>query len=277
MRVIDHSCDAPRHERRGAGIRRPDRTAGRRLRADDRIAAVFLGGSRARGEADEHSDIDLCLIVRDDAYEEVIADARGVRPKVGEPLFLENFGNENMAFVILAGGAELEFHFFRVRRSAPHPIWAASGAPGRGRDPGRARVPLPEVDLAARVESLRGVLFWFWHDLGHFTTAIGRDQLWWAAGQLEQLRAYCVNLARIEHGGESQDEAYWKLDEEVATEPLEPLRSTFVAMERDAMLRAAGEILAFFRERAPRVAEANGLAYPTELDHLVGGQFQDLR
>ena len=25
---------------------------------DDRIAAVFLGGSRARGEADEHSDID---------------------------------------------------------------------------------------------------------------------------------------------------------------------------------------------------------------------------
>jgi hypothetical protein len=33
---------------------------------DDRIAAVFLSGSRARGEADDYSDIDLCLIVRDD-------------------------------------------------------------------------------------------------------------------------------------------------------------------------------------------------------------------
>lgn len=110
-----------------------------------------------------------------------------------------------------------------------------------------------------------------------FTTAIGRGRLWWAAGQLEQLRAYCVNLARIEQGGESQDEAYWKLDEEIATDPLAPLRSTFVAMERDAMLHAAGEILAFFRKHAPRVAEANGLAYPTELDQLVGGHFGDVR
>ena len=207
----------------------------------------------------------------------MIADREAFVRRIGEPLFLENFGNENMAFVILAGGAELEFHFFRARdlhriRSGPHRVLLDEDAILAGLE-----FPLPEVDLAARVESLRGVLFWFWHDLGHFTTAIGRDQLWWAAGQLEQLRAYCVNLARIEHGGESQDEAYWKLDEEVATEPLEPLRSTFVAMERDAMLRAAGEILAFFRERAPRVAEANGLDYPTELDHLVGGQFQDLR
>lgn len=109
-----------------------------------------------------------------------------------------------------------------------------------------------------------------------FTSAIGRGQLW-GAGQLEQLRAYCVNLARIEQGGESQDEAYWKLDEEIATDPLAPLRSTFVAMERDAMLHAAGEILAFFRKHAPRVAEANGLAYPTELDQLVGGHFGDVR
>ena len=211
------------------------------------------------------------------AYEEVIADREAFVRSIGEPLFLEDFGNENMAFVILADGAELEFNFFRIRdlpliRSGPHRVLLDTGGILAGLE-----FPLPEVDPAARAESLRGILFWFWHDLGHFITAIGRGQPWWAAGQLEQLRAYCVNLARIDQGGESQDEAYWKLDEEIATDPLEPLRSTFVAMERDAMLQAAGEILAFFRERAPRVAEANGLAYPTELDHLVGGHFQDLR
>ena len=137
-----------------------------------------------------YSDIDLCLIVRDDRYEEVIADRESFVRNIGEPLFLEDFGNENMAFVILADGAELEFNFFRVRdlpliRSGPHRVLLDTGGILAGLE-----FPLPEVDPAARAESLRGVLFWFWHDLGHFTTAIGRGQMWWAAGQLEQLRAY---------------------------------------------------------------------------------------
>ncbi len=207
----------------------------------------------------------------------MIADRESFVRNLGEPLFLEDFGNENMAFVILADGTELEFNFFRVRdlheiRSGPHRVLLDTDGILAGLE-----FPLPDGDPAARGESLREVLFWFWHDLGHFTTAIGRGQLWWAAGQLEQLRAYCVNLARIDQGGESQDEAYWKLDEGIATDPLEPLRSTFVAMDRDAMLHAAAKILAFFRERAPRVAEANGLTYPTELDRLIGGHLEDLR
>ncbi len=32
--------------------------------ADDRIVAGLLGGSRARGQADEFSDVDLCAIGR---------------------------------------------------------------------------------------------------------------------------------------------------------------------------------------------------------------------
>ena len=167
---------------------------------DDRIAALFLGGSRARGEDDEYSDIDLCVIVRDDAYDDVIAGRDTFVRTVGEPLFLEDFGNDNMAFVILAGGTELELHFFGVGdvatiRPGPHRVLLDKDGILAG-----VTFPLPEPDRAARVEGLRDILFWFWHDVGHFTTAVGRGQLWWAAGQLEQLRGYCVNLVRIEPG-----------------------------------------------------------------------------
>jgi hypothetical protein len=117
---------------------------------------------------------------------------------------------------------------------------------------------------------------WFWHDLGHFTTAIARDQLWWAAGQLEQLRNSCVNLVRLEQGGEAEDEPYWKLDGELATGPLEPLRSTFVPIERAALVAAGREVLTFFRTHGHTAALANDLLYPAELDALVGGRLDEL-
>jgi len=244
---------------------------------DERIAAVFLGGSLARGESDEYSDIDLCVITYDDSYADVLSERPAFVRKLGTPLFLENFGNDNMAFVILADGAEVELNFFRTRdldsiRSGPHRVLLDKDGILAG-----VTFPGTEPDEATRVEALRQILFWFWHDLGHFTTAIGRGQLWWAAGQLEQLRSYYVNLIRIHQGGESQSEPYWKLDHEIETEPLDPLRSTFVAMERGEMLRAAREILAAFREQAPVVAEANGLAYPADLDRLIGGHLDAVR
>ncbi len=120
--------------------------------ADDRIAALFLGGSRARGEDDEYSDIDLCVIVRDDAYDDVIAGRDALVRTLGEPLFLEDFGNGNMAFVILADGTELEFHFFRQAtcdaiRSGPHRVLLdKDGILATG----RSRCPRPTGRLRSR-------------------------------------------------------------------------------------------------------------------------------
>ena len=67
-----------------------------------------------------------------------------------------------------------------------------------------------------------------------------------------------MNLERIEQNVEAQDEPYEKLDKVISTDRLAAMRSTFVPMERDAMLRAARDIVSFHRERAPVVAEAYG-------------------
>jgi hypothetical protein len=57
---------------------------------------------------------------------------------------------------------------------------------------------------------------------------------------------------------------------------MEPLRSTFVPIERDPMLQAAQAIVTFFRERGPGIARSHGLDYPTDLDRVMGARFERL-
>ena len=244
--------------------------------ADDRIVAAFLGGSVARGEADEHSDLDLCAITTVDDYDEVLAERADLIRRLGEPLFLESFGLDAVAFFMLADGTEGEIFF--MRESELDRIDAGScrvllDERGILED---AEFPPLEPDRMEQAEELRRVLSWFWHDLSHFIAAVGRGQLWWAAGQLEALRGYCVNLARIEQDAEAQDEPYWKLDATISTSRLDAVRSTFVPMERDPMLRAAKDLVTFHRERAPAVARAQGLTYPAELERLMTRRLDEL-
>ena len=60
-------------------------------RADSRIAAAFVGGSLATGTADKYSDIDLYLIVADEAYASFFAERKAFMRQLGEPVFLEDF------------------------------------------------------------------------------------------------------------------------------------------------------------------------------------------
>ena len=139
-----------------------------------------------------------------------------------------------------------------------------------------AEFPFSPPDPDEQREHLRQIVNWFWHELSHFVTALGRGDLWWAYGQLEALRGHCVNLMRIQHGAEAQDEPYEKLAKAIPVSELASLRTTFCPMEREAMLDAAREIVRFFREHAPRVAEANGSEYPSTLAQLMFDRLESL-
>jgi len=244
--------------------------------ADERIVAAFLGGSRARGDADRYSDLDLCVIATDEAHDDVVAGRATLVQRLGEPLFLEDFGLDAMAFFILADGTEGEIFFGRRSRLdvihvGPFEVLLDKGGVLMG-----AEFPIAEPDPTEQAEALHRVLYWFWHDLSHFIAGMGRGQLWWAHGQLEALRGLCVNLARIERGAEAGEEPYEKIDTTIPATALSPLTGTFVPLERRAMLEAAIEIVRFFQERAPRVAETHGETYPVELERLMVSRLDDL-
>jgi hypothetical protein len=234
--------------------------------ADGRVVAGFLSGSQARGEADDYSDVDFGVVVTDGGFADLWAERDAFVRRLGEPVLLEDFGTGRTVFFILADGTEGEVSF------AP-----ASGFGHIHVGPYRALVDKDgtlegaaftgEVaDAEAQAEAVHQVLYWFWHELSHFIAALGRGQLWWAAGQLEALRGHCVNLVRLTEGSEASDEPYEKVDVSVPSDRLAPLAATLAPLEPSALLGAVEMLVAFYRERAPTLAESRGVVYPAVLD-----------
>ena len=240
------------------------------------FVAAFLTGSHATGTADAYSDLDLGVITTDAAFADVIADRRAIVSQLGEPLFLDHFGRDWNVFFILADGTEGETFF--GREGALDAVDVGPFEPlldERGILAG-VSFPFSPPDADEQREHLRQIMNWFWHELSHFIAALGRDDLWWAYGQLEALRRHCINLLRIQHGVAAQDEPHEKLAKAIPVSELASLRTTFCPMERDAMFDAARAIVRFFREHAPRVAEADGFEYPSALAQLLSDRLDTL-
>lgn len=240
--------------------------------ADDRILAAFVGGSTARGTADAFSDLDLYLVTTDDTFEEFLAQHRAFVQQLGEPVFLVTFNRSNLIFYVLADGVEGEIGIGRASDfGAIHygPFVVLVDKPGILA--GRVFAE-PVLNSQEQTENLRRLIDVFWHELSHFITAMGRQQLWWAQGQVEALRAVCVNLARLRYNfgdSEAGDEPYFKIEKHLPVEQLAELRATFGPMERSHLMAACETLVKFYKEQAISLAEAHRLAYPDQLERVM--------
>jgi predicted nucleotidyltransferase len=240
--------------------------------ADERVVAAFLGGSYARGTADAYSDLDLGLITTDEACSDFIAEREAFIRLLGEPVFLEDFGSSVTLFYIFNDGTEGELSVGRQSQfhhihEGPYQILLDKKGILVG-----AVFPRHEAVQVEQIEALHRLVYWFWHELSHFTTAMARQQLWWAYGQLEALRHICINLARLRYNfsdAYAGDEPYFKVEQAIPVERLSVLRATFCPMESGAMLQAAFVIVRFYRELALHLAQTHGIQYPAGLERVM--------
>ena len=248
--------------------------------SDDRITAAFLGGSYARDAADAYSDLDLYLITTDDDFNGFYAQRSAFMRRLGDPVFIEDFDIPNIVFYILADGTEGELGLgcesrFDDIHHGPYQVLVdkkgiLTGAVFTGQEP----------DLVGQTEKLRRLIFWFWHNLSHFITALGRGQLWWAQGQLEELRRYCVNLARLRSDftdAEAGTEPFFKLEQVIPVEQLSPLQPTFCPMARDEILASGLALVQFYKELAIPLAMTHGISYPDILERVMLRRLEGLR
>src|SRR5262249_23385270 len=199
-------------------------------------------------------DLDLGLLTTDEAYDDFLAGRAAFVRTLGEPVFMEDFDLPHIVFVILADGTEVELSFgresqFNHDHGGPYTVLLdkknlLAGAVFPRRPPAQAE----------QRERLRRLIYWFWHDLSHLIAPLGRGQLWWAQGQLEELRRYCVNLARLRHNFAAAAEGYDKVEQALPLEELSALQATCGPLEPGAMRQAAFVLVRFYREVAPLLA-----------------------
>lgn len=248
--------------------------------ADERVVAAFLAGSYARGAADAYSDLDLCVITSDAGYAAFFAEREAFLRRLGEPTFLEDYHGSgvDLAFFMFAGGAEGELVFgreshFQQMHEGPYTVLVdkqrlLAGVVFSGYRPERAE----------QIETLHGLISWFWHDLSHhFITPLARGQLWSAYGSLEDLRRTCANLARLRQNFAVAAEGYEKVEQAIPKEQLARLQVTCCPLEREAMLQAVFAIVHFYQEVAPPLAQAYGIPYSAELERVMYARLEQLR
>jgi lincosamide nucleotidyltransferase len=245
-------------------------------RADGRIVAGYLTGSHAAGTADAHSDVDLCVVATDGQRDAVWADREVLVRRLGDPLQIEDFDGHETVFFILADGTDGELTVTDVgalpqssrgpHRAIHDPDGILAGVSFVGREP----------DADDHVEQLRRQVQWFWHDMAHFAAAMGRGQTWWAAGQLDALRGYCVNLARLRADFSGHLDEFDKLDAVVPAADLAPLASTYVALDDGQMLAAARTMADYYRAVVPDLATAHGIPYPAGLEAIMRARLDAL-
>ena len=244
--------------------------------ADARIVGAFLGGSYARGMADAYSDLDLGLITTDAAYDDFVAQCETFLCLLGKLVFVEDFGLPNIVFFILHDGTEVELvldrtsHFQHMHSGPYHILVDKTALLTNVVFPGNEPTPTEQR------ETVRRLVSWFWHDLSHFITAIGRGQLWWAYGQLEELRRVCVNLARIQHNAMAQADGYEKVEHALPIEQLVPLQATCCPLEREAMVQSAWVIVRFYEEVAPQLTRRHNLSYPADLACVMSTRLEQV-
>ena len=249
--------------------------------ADDRILAACLVGSYAKGKADPYSDIDLVIITTDNAHEEFYLQRETFLRSLGELAFLENFGIPDLALYMYADGTEGELNFGSQGRLAqlfdgPFRILLDK----QNILDGVTYASSMKFDAQRQNEKLRQIIFVFWHEMSHFTTAMERGQLWWAIGQLEALRAICVSLARLQNDFSDTDiaeEPYFKIENCMPVEKLSPLQTTFCPIERNAMLDAAQVIFSFYVETARSLARVYNIPYPESLENVMHIRLKNLQ
>jgi len=247
--------------------------------ADRRVLAAFLGGSHARAAADEYSDLDLYLVTTDKNFQAFMAGKRDFLRQLGQPLFLEDFDNPAALFFILADGTEGELgigcrsQFLHIH-SGPH--LTLLDKEGLLQDV----VFLPvESDHAQRVEILRRQINWFWHDLSHFISAMGRGQLWWAYSQVEILRGICMNLMRLQQDfqdPEVGEEAGFKIEKALQPGMLEAFSPTYCLLQVADMLQSVALLIRIYQDLALSLAERHSLEYPAALERLMLQRWEKL-
>ncbi len=249
-----------------------------RLKSDDRIVGVALGGSYLTRSMDEFSDLDLVVACEPDAYADVLAQRQEIAAGLGPLLaaFTGEHVGEPRLLICLYGPPLLHVDFkfvsladVSVRVEDPEILWERDGRLAAVLGAGEARFPAPDAQW---IEDR----FWIWLHYG--ATKVGRGELFEAIDFLGFLRGQVLGpLALVARG--ARPTGVRKL--ETSTPELAArMRRTLASYDRRSCLSALREAAQIYRDlratldgaalRVNREAEAAAMTYLAEMAARFG-------
>ncbi len=156
---------------------------------DPRVAGLVVGGSVARGTADQYSDLDLVIVCEDETYPEVLATAHELAESLG-PLLVaftgEHVGEPRLLVALYdAGPRHVDLKFVSVRDLGTRVedglvVWQRDRVVDRAHEQQTASWPSPDPQW---IEDR----FWVW---AHYTTVkCARGELFEAVDALSLIRS----------------------------------------------------------------------------------------
>lgn len=232
------------------------------LEADERVLAVWLAGSYGRGTADEWSDIDLHVVVRDDDLTAWLGERNDLYRRVGHPVMrLPSSASEKGDYqgVLFAGPVFLDL--------AVHPVSTATRDADTRLLFTRADIPLRVVaplDDEERRTRLQHDLDFFWAMTPVALKYIGRGRTDRALTMVDILSETFIRLWRLVHDPARRDAggSHWLHPERDA--PLIAGLPRFGAViDPAAALDAVALLMAEVRRLHPAI-ERLGVQIPAE-------------
>jgi aminoglycoside 6-adenylyltransferase len=268
--------------------------------SEDDVRAVVLTSSRARrdGSADELSDYDVIVAVRD--AERFVAENGWAGARGGA---LAVWGDEHLVHgvetyfrgAVYADGVKIDFTVWPgplLERVASgdeltddldvgyRVLLDKDGGTSAWRPPTyRAHIPTrpTQRELDALVEE-------FWWDTTYVAKALWRGEVVFAKfvldydAKLTALRRMLEWRLEVDHGWALRPGAYGRgLERLLPTDVLEALSRTYVGTDVEENWNALFETTALFRRVANEVADALGHRYPTEVDEGVTALLEAVR
>ena len=241
-----------------------------RLREDERVVALLLGGSLARGAADLYSDVDLYVVVRDGAFDAVLAERDAIAGGVGSKLFAFDVdpvpGGSTDRIVLYEGpdGKPIKFDFMYLKESdlEPAPKWAGcavledeGGGVGAvvARSEGLAPPPPKPEELLELNQK-------FWTLCWYVFGKIVRGELWEALDGLHDIRSLAL-VPLLDWAAERPHEGYRRLEGKLDPEMASRLKATLSPLEPEALYAALRAEVELFRGLRAEVFGRHGLGF----------------
>jgi predicted nucleotidyltransferase len=235
-----------------------------RFRDDTRAVGLVVGGSLARGGADFYSDVDLYVVVRDGAFEDVVAERNSTSQAVGSPLFGFDVdpvpGGSTDHIVLYEGPVKFDFMYLRESDLGTHPRWdgcvVLKDTDGRvGATVARSEALGPGGPSAEDLSELNQK-FWTlcWYAFGK----IERGELWEALDGLHSIRGRAL-VPLLDWTAERPHEGYRRLERKTNQGQASRWSATVAPMQAEPLHAALRAEVGLFRELRAAVLDRYGL------------------